>query len=61
MTHDEAFKKVQELFGFNAVVGENQQKSNQFYVGARVQGDWVALGNGSSWEEAFQNVRRKKA
>lgn len=60
MTHAQAFAKAQAQFGFDAVVGENQQKSNRYYVGARTRGDWVAYGTGSSWEEAFQNVKGRK-
>lgn len=61
MSRTEAFAKALNEIGPDAIVGENQQKSNRFYVGRRVQGEWVSFGAGSTWEEALLNHKTKKA
>ena len=57
MTREEAVVKARTELGDDAIVGHNHQKSNGYYVGRRIQGDWVSYGAGASWEEALLNHR----
>ena len=57
MTREEASAFAQHLWGLNAVVGDNQNYTLNFYVGERERGVWIRRGVGSSWEESFLHVR----
>lgn len=61
MSREEATMKARAEIGEFAIIGENQQRSTRYYVGQRVQGEWVSYGAGASWEEAILNHKVKKA
>lgn len=61
MSREEAWVKASSQLGDAAVIGVNYQKNGQFYVGTRRQNEWLSFGAGTSWEEAFLNLKVKKA
>ena len=68
MTEQEALAKAKTLWGQEAYVldrdsafdclGALAKHYGRFYVGNPSQGYDFPYGNGNSWEEAFQNVKR---
>lgn len=54
-----AFDRAVRLLGINAVIGRNEQYgAAPFHVGAKAQGEWTHFGAGTSYEEAFANVKK---
>lgn len=61
MDEREALARAIKEFGQGAVVGRNfQYPETPLHVGVRYQGQWVRFGAGTTWEEAFSNVKKVK-
>ena len=58
MTREHAHLLAHQELGPGAVVGVNHQYPDApFFVGLKKLGNWVKVGFGKSWDEAFGDIR----
>ena len=63
MTQQYAFDKARDLFGDGCTVGVGvigKRTDVVHFVGKRIRAEWVILGTGDSFEEAFVNAKEVK-
>jgi hypothetical protein len=61
MTRKEAMDKAFAEFGRGAVIGVNHQNTETpVFVAKKAEGQYLKLGAGKTWEEAFANVQDVK-
>jgi hypothetical protein len=59
MTREQAFVRARGRFGVGSVVGVNEQYPDApLHVGKKAKGDWLEIGFGKTWEEAFADVKK---
>lgn len=57
MTREQAFARAHEKYGAGAIVGRNEQYPDApLFVGKKSRGDWLEIGFGKTWEEAFTDI-----
>jgi hypothetical protein len=61
LTREQAHARACKELGRGSVVGMNRQYPNSpFYVGVKERGEWVKVGLGKTWNDAFDDIRPVK-